>query len=260
MLYAKKVQAMRHKIVHLRQFYSSALGHKVKRRLRALTLEYWPQHEGEMIVGIGYATPLLRVLERTEGKPSVLVALMPVDQGAIYWPVHADNRSVLADELRPPFAPGTLHRVIMLHAFEHLARPGELLNICWELMVPGGKLLIAVPNRRGLWSRSGGTPFSDGTPYSLNQLKELLASARFTLCNTATALFAPPSTHPLWMKCWNVVEFIGKWLFPGVGGVLVIEAEKQIYAAIPERVAETRKAKAWVGQGAPIATPRDRLV
>lgn len=246
---------MRPKIISLRQFYSSALGHKVKRRLRQLTVQHWPSHEGEAIVGIGYTPPLLRVLERQGGKPSVLIALMPVEQGAIYWPVHADNHSVLADELHPPFAPNTLHRVVMLHAFEHLAKPEELLKIFWELIVPGGRLLLMVPNRRGWWARMGTTPFAMGTPYSMGQMRTLLEAAQFTLCDYATALYAPPSSHPLWMKCWNIVEFIGRFLFPGIGGVLVIEAEKQIYAAVGERAMEPRKATQWAGQRAPIATP-----
>ncbi|MEJ0010314.1 MAG: hypothetical protein WDN72_07335 [Alphaproteobacteria bacterium] len=70
---------MRPKIIALRQFYASRLGHRVKRRLRAHLMRAWPQHAGEAIVGIGYATPLLRVLGRADGKPGV-VALMPASQ------------------------------------------------------------------------------------------------------------------------------------------------------------------------------------
>lgn len=244
------------KIINLRQFYSSRLGRRVKKRLRQITLSHWPERDGEAIIGIGYAPPLLRALERTGGKPSVFAALMPASQGAIYWPVHTDNRSVLADVLRPPFAPNTLHRVILLHAFEYQAHPGELLKVYWELMTPGGRMLLIVPNRRGWWSSHGRTPFAHGTPYSLAHLRELLEEAQFTLRDCSTALYAPPSAHPLLMKCWGGIEFLGSWLFPGMGGVLVVEAEKQIYAAIGEVARESRKQTAWATQGAPIATPR----
>src|SRR3569833_150717 len=125
---------MRSKIISLRQFYSSRLGRRVKQRLRQMILELWPHHEDAVIVGIGYAPPLLRVLERAGGRPASLIALMPADQGAIYWPVHADNHSILADDLHPPFARGTLHRVVMLHAFEHVPRPDELLKVFWDLL------------------------------------------------------------------------------------------------------------------------------
>ena len=230
---------MRPSVVQLRQFYSSPLGRRVKQRLRQLVMQRWgasgPQ---EIIIGLGYAVPVLRALERTQ--PAALMALMPAAQGAIYWPVHSENHSVLADPLMPPFAPGSLHRVLMLHLFEHAARPQELLDVYWQMLAPGGRLLLLVPNRRSYWASFGSTPFARGTPFSLNQIKELLAEARFTLIDVGNALCAPPSGHPLLLKLWPLLERLGALLFPGIGGVLIIEAEKQIYASIPE------PAKEWV--------------
>lgn len=238
---------MRPNVVSLRQFYSSRLGRKIKQRLRQLVMEQWPDHAQEAIVGIGYAVPVLRVLERA--KPASLVALMPASQGAIYWPVHSENHSVLADEMMPPFAAGTVHRVVMLHAFEYAAKPKELLQVYWQMLVPGGRLLLIVPNRRSYWANFGSTPFARGTPYSMSQIKELLADAQFTLRDHHTALFAPPTSHPLWLRAWRSFETLGRALCPGMGGVLIIDAEKQIYASIPE---PTTKAK-WVPAAAPIS-------
>ncbi len=236
---------MRPNVVSLRQFYSSRLGRKVKQRLRQLVMEQWPDHAQEAIVGIGYALPVLRVLERA--KPASLVALMPANQGAIYWPVHSENHSVLGDEMMPPFAAGTVHRVVMLHAFEHVAQPKELLQVYWQMLVPGGRLLLIVPNRRSYWASFGTTPFARGTPYSMSQIKELLADAQFTLRDHHTALFAPPTSHPMWLRAWRSLESLGRALAPGMGGVLIIDAEKQIYASIPEPVAKAK----WVRAVAP---------
>jgi len=235
---------MRPSVVSLRQFYSSQLGRKIKQRLRQLVMEQWPDHANEAIVGIGYAVPMLRVLERA--KPASLVALMPANQGAIYWPVHSENHSVLGDEMMPPFAVGTVHRVVMLHAFEHVARPIELLQVYWQMLVPGGRLLIIVPNRRSYWASFGSTPFARGTPYSMSQMKELLAEAQFTLRDHSTALFAPPTSSPFWLRLFRVCEQLGRWVFPGVGGVLMIDAEKQIYASIAEPVSKAKWARAVV--------------
>ena len=230
-------------IVGFRQFYSSPLGRKVKQRLRALVLGFWPNHTGEVIVGVGYAVPVLRVLERE--KPAALVALMPADQGAIYWPVHFENRSILADELIPPFAVNTLHRVVMLHAFEHVAKPLELLKTYWQLLMPGGRILIVVPNRRGLWASFSNTPFARGTPYSLTQVKELLNEAEFTVRESTSTLFSPPSSHPLWLRSWGGLEMLGRLLVPMLGGVLIVEAEKQIYAGIAQSVSPST-ALSWL--------------
>jgi SAM-dependent methyltransferase len=230
---------MRPNVVQLRQFYASRLGRKVKQRLRQLVLQYWPDTAQQVVVGLGYAIPVLRVLER--GKPSALLALMPVNQGAIYWPVHSENHGVLGDEVMPPFAPGSLHRVVMLHAFEHVARPQELLSVYWKMLAPGGKMLLIVPNRRGSWARFGNNPFGRGTPYSVSQLRELLEDAQFTINDITSALFGPPSRAPFWLKLWKSMEDIGSFLFPMLGGVLIIEVEKQIYAGIAERAAMPAK-------------------
>ena len=226
-------------VIQLRQFYASPLGRRVKQRLRQQVMACWGGSGAqETVVGLGYAVPLLRVLERSQ--PAALMAFMPAAQGAIYWPVHSENHSVLGDLLMPPFAPGSLHRVLMLHALEHVARPGELLNVYWQMLAPGGRLLMVVPNRRGYWANVDNTPFALGTPFSLGQLKELLAEARFTLSHVSDALYAPPTSRKMWLRLWPLLERLGRFCFPGMGGVLILEAEKQIYASIPEPV------KDWV--------------
>lgn len=236
---------MRPDIVNLRQFYSSRLGRRVKARLCKLVLSHWPVHKGEPIVGIGYATPLLHLLERAGPQQALVIPLMPAVQGAIYWPVHMENHSVLGDEMRPPFAQNSLTRVLMLHAFEHAAQPEELLRITWQVMAPGGRLILIVPNRRGLWARFGHTPFVTGTPYTLAGMRALLEKTEFTLCDVSAAMFAPPSSHPFWLHAGPVLEWLGGLFFPRAGGVYIIEVEKQIYAAVGERTRVVGVERKW---------------
>ena len=174
---------------------------------------------------------------------------MPASQGAIYWPIEGANRSLLADPLRPPFGVNTLPRILLLHALEHSEQAEELLRVQWQLLQPGGKLLLIVPNRHGLWANFGHTPFTSGRAYGLAELKALLAETDFTLCDVTSALFAPPSERGFWLKLSRVFEWVGSIICPRHGGLLVIEAEKQIYAAVGERI---RKPVAWASQqGAP---------
>ena len=236
---------MRPDIVNLRQFYSSRLGRKVRARLAALVRAGTAVRSGEVLLGIGYANPILPAPDKESGK---VIALLPMSQGAIYWPVHGANRSVLGDELRPPFAPGSLHCVVLAHALEHLAQPQELLAILWQLLAPGGRLLLVVPNRRGLWASIGATPFAQGTPYTLAKLKELLNDAQFTLREAHGALYAPPSAHPFWMHSWWLLEWLGRMCVPRMGGVHVVEAEKQIYAGLRIPAVSAKRAAKWVGQ------------
>lgn len=244
---------MRPSVVQLRQFYSSRLGRLVKKRLRHVVLRHWPEHEKETIVGIGYAPLLLRVLERGNG--GTILALMPAEQGAIYWPVHTDNRSVLADELMPPFADNTLHRVLMLHSVEFAGKPDELLRVYWRMLAPGGRLLVMVPNRYGLWAHFGRSPLTRGRKFSMGKLKDLLEEAQFTLRDSSTALYVPPSTGWLWQRATGAVEWLGRVLLPGCGGVVVIEAEKQIYAGLGIPVEAARRER-WTPAAMPVTERR----
>lgn len=241
---------MRPDIVNLRQFYSSPLGRRVKLRLRRILREPWRGRTGVML-GVGYANPLLPLPQNAADAGCVL-SLMPASQGAIYWPVDSANRSILGDEMRPPFAPNSLAQVVLVHALEYATRPDELLSILWQLLAPGGRLWVVVPQRRGLWASMGATPFASGTPYNLAMLRDLINGAEFTLREVRTALFAPPSAHPFWLRSWAVIEWIGRVLFPRIGGVLIVEAEKQIYAGVLQSTRATVKQRAWAArQGVP---------
>ncbi len=237
-------------VIVLRQFYSSALGRKVKQRLRQLVLETWSAHAHESIIGLGYATPLLRVLER--GDATSVTAAMPAEQGAIYWPVHADNRTVLVDENNLPIRDNSVNRILMLHAFEHCNNPETLLEECYRILVPGGRIMVLVPNRRGLWQSVGDTPYAQGTPYRTAQLKQLFAAEEFTLRETRTVLFALPFSHPILLRVWEWWERLFGLVFWGMGGLIMMEAEKQIYASIPEPAFKKVKQTAWTGAAAPI--------
>lgn len=246
---------MRPDIVNLRQFYSSRLGRKVKRRLRRVVRDYWPHEHGLHVVGIGYTTDLLPLPSAPAYKDSRILALMPTAQGAIYWPVDDANHSVLGDEMRPPFMPSSLHQVLMVHSFEYASAPDEVLRIWWQMLAPGGRLMVMVPNRHGLWSRFGKTPFATGTPYTISTLRELFNAAGFTLRDTRSAMFTPPSTHPLWLRCFSAIEWIGAACFPRVGGVLIVEAEKQIYAGVKESLLTTKLPRQWA-QATAMSSPR----
>lgn len=218
-----------------------------------MTVDHWPDAEKETIVGMGYAPPLLRVLERNNS--GSILALMPADQGAIYWPVHTDNRSLLADELMPPFADNTLHRVLMLHSIEFAPKPDELLRVYWQMLAPGGRLLVIAPNRYGLWAHFGRSPFTRGRRFSLGKLKDFLEEAQFTLRESATALYVPPSTGLAWQRMAPVLEWLGRLVLPNFGGVVVIEAEKQIYAGLGIPVEAARRER-WAPAAVPVTERR----
>jgi 2-polyprenyl-3-methyl-5-hydroxy-6-metoxy-1,4-benzoquinol methylase len=50
----------------------------------------------------------------------------------------------------PDLRPGSFDVVTMWHSLEHVHQPATILRAAYELLVPGGKLVVATPNIDGL--------------------------------------------------------------------------------------------------------------
>ena len=219
-------------IVDLRDFYETRLGqvarHLIRRRIRSI----WPDLQGQSLLGLGYATPYLRQF-RDEAER--VLAVMPAGQGVLPWPPDEPNSVALADETELPLPDVSFDRVLLVHGLECGEHTRDMLREVWRVMSGGGRLLIVVPNRRGIWARMDRTPFGQGHPYSPPQLSRLLRDNLFTPIQSTQSLFIPPigsttllSTAPAW-------ERIGSRWLQRFGGVVLMEAGKQIYAGTAVR-------------------------
>ena len=118
----------------------------------------------------------------------------------------------------------------MLHGLETGANPGGLLDECWRVLAPEGKVLIIVPNRAGLWAKGDATPFGFGRPFTSGQLQNFLGKRRFGVLNIRAALFAPPSGRGFWLAGASVIEKLGSNArLRFAGGVLLLEAQKRVF-------------------------------
>jgi hypothetical protein len=106
--------------------------------------------------------------------------------------------------------------------------------------------LIVVPNRRGLWCLSESTPFGYGQPFSSSQLKGVLRNTLFVPRESATALFVPPLRSRLILRTALAWERAGLRWAQHFAGLLLMVAEKQIYAAPFEPAAAKRRVRAYV--------------
>jgi len=215
-------------VVDLRDFYASRLGqvsrHLIRRRVRAL----WPNVTGETVLGLGYAVPYLRQF-RDEAER--VIALMPAAQGVLHWPPEGPNLAALADETELPLPDFSVDRVLLVHSLECVDPLQDMLKEIWRVMTSSGRLLVVVPNRRGIWARTDRTPFGQGRPYSPSQLSRLLRDNLFTPIQTSGALFMPPFRAGALLGSAPAWERIGRRWFPTFAGVILCEASKQIYAA-----------------------------
>ena len=221
-------------VVDLRDFYRSSLGRVARRLIGRRVRLIWPDATGLRVAGMGYATPYLRPFR---GEAERVIAMMPAPQGVLPWPRDGGNVSTLIDEAEFPLQDVSIDRLLLVHALECSDQVRPLLSECWRVLAGGGRLLIVVPNRRGIWARLDRTPFGAGSPYTPAQLSRLLRDHSFTPVTTASALYVPPSASRMVLTAAGAWERLGERWFPHFAGVAMIEATKQIYAPAKPRAA-----------------------
>ena len=216
-------------VVDLREFYLSPLGAVVRRLLRAHMRRIWPNLRGERVLALGYGVPLLRPLL---AEASSLIAMMPAEQGVAYWPREGPNLSCFVDAKDLPLPDNSVDRVVLIHALEGSSDPHAMLRDVWRVMKSGGRMLAIVPNRCGLWAHSDHTPFGTGQPYSGFQIKATLRDHGFLTNHIGHALYMPPLSSRISLSLADRLEHYAAKICPAFGGVLVIEAGKQLYAPL----------------------------
>lgn len=214
-------------VIDLRDFYRTGLGRVARRMIRHAIRRAWPDLGGQRLLGIGYPTPFLGALAPETERTAVV---MPAGLGVLGWPPEGRNLVALADEGELPFADYSIDRVLLVHMLETSEQAGPMLKEIWRVLTGSGRLLIVVPNRRGIWARLERTPFGSGRPYTVAQVTQLLRNERFTPVGADTALFVPPTRRRMIFGSAAAWERIGRRFFPTFAGVLVVEAQKQIYA------------------------------
>ena len=212
---------MRPDIVDLDQFYTTRLGQVSRRLIRCRLQEIWPDVTGQRLLGVGYATPYLRVFR---DKAERVLAAMPASQGVIYWPKGEPRLVTLTEEVELPFLASSIDRVLLVHTLENAEQVRPTLREVWRVMTSSGWLLVVVPNRRGVWARIERTPFGYGRPFSPPQLTRLLREIMFSPTTTSAAVSIPPVSWPPLLKRAPAIERVGVRWGRAFAGVLIVEA------------------------------------
>lgn len=214
--------------VDLRDFYATPLGRVARGVLRMNMREIWPEVKGMNIMGLGYTTQLLGVFRASANRT---IAAMPAQQGVLHWPSSENGLTTLVDEAELPFPDLSQDRVVLAHALECSEQLRPMLREVWRVLAEGGRLMLIVPNRRGVWSRLEKTPFAHGQPYSPGQISRLLRDNMFTPIQSRSCLYVPPTSSRMMLSSARAWEGIGKMVVPAFGGVVIMEAGKEIYGS-----------------------------
>lgn len=232
---------MRVDVLALQRFYASPLGRAARtaaaRRLAAL----WPSVDGLDVLGVGYPIPYLGRVSESARRA---VVMMPASQGAEPWPAQGLVQSALADETRFPFMDAIFDRVLIVHGLEECDATQAMLREVWRVMAPEGRLVVITANRWSWWAQSGATPFGHGRPYSRTQLANLLTDSMFEPVVSARALYAPPWTWSPFVRGAEAFERVGELAWPALGGLVLMEAVKRLYATTARSAGRVLLAKA----------------
>ena len=215
----------------LLDFYASPLGGMTRRILGHRIRARWRRCTNKTLMGLGFATPYLGSYRGEVGR---LGALMPSTQGAVVWPSSGPVHTVVVEEDDLPLPDNSVDLMLVVHCLETSEQGRALLREIWRVLAPEGRLLIIVPNRRGVWARFDLTPFGHGRPYSQPQLGRLLTDALFTPVDWGAALHLPPIDNRLVLRSAMTLERLGARMTPAFAGVLIVEARKELASPLIE--------------------------
>ncbi|ALN74366.1 class I SAM-dependent methyltransferase [Aureimonas sp. AU20] len=227
-------------IVDIRDFYATRLGEAAVRSVSTALEPIWKPISQERLVGIGYVTPYLDKLSRDAERA---LAFMPAAQGATNWPPQGRSLTALVHPAELPLGDACIDRILMVHALEFAESPTEMLNEAWRVLAPGGRLVLVLPSRRGVWTRFEHTPFGSGRPWSRGQATRLLRETMFTPSGFSEALHFPPFRRAGLLNLVGVWDRIGRRCWPLFCGAIILEATKLVYRGIPVTHGEKQRLK-----------------
>lgn len=218
---------MRQPAATLEAFYQSRLGGSAARLMGARMLDLWGPCDGMRVLGIGFPGPLLSLWQNDA---ATCVGAVPEEIGPVRHPSEKGQILCSAPEHRLPFPEGLFDRVFLLHALEEADSPRQLLREAWRVLAPEGRIVVAVTNRRSMWSLADNKPFGHGRPWTRQQLVRFLNDSLFQVTASTTAVHMPPLDWRLITGASKSWERAGELVLPGLGGVVLVEAVKRLYS------------------------------
>jgi SAM-dependent methyltransferase len=204
----------------LTEFYRAPLGRVAERMIGARIAYLWPDGGRRDVLGLGWAAPYMG-LWSGHGRRILVTPHGPAPGTA--W----------AEDARLPLPDTCLDRILLVHGLETSDAASGLLRECWRVLRDDGRLMVVVPNRIGVWAHFDHTPFGQGRPYSRGQVARLLEQRLFRVTRREAALFVPPFPWRMLLGGAGLWDRMGRRLARRLAGVMLIEAEKDLLAAVP---------------------------
>ena len=232
----------------LNLFYQSCIGKTARHIIGSCIGTMLKKDKDITILGVGYANPYLR---RFFPITDTVMAITPPYIGMVRWPRLENNRCIMADEDHYPLQNNSIDVAVLVHALEFAESPWAMLAEVNRVLPIGGRVIVVVPNRVGMWARKSSMPFGHGRPFTSGQLKNLMRSAGFDKVSHQYKLFFPPfsifSSSKIAIFCERWVGFFMR----ENSGVIVAQYEKKAMQSIAVKSESVFKLK-QTGQQQPV--------
>lgn len=218
---------MFHDIRTLIDFYNSDLGQGAAKIIFKKIKKIWPNVSHQKILGIGYPIPLLENLIPATDR---FIMAMPAAQGIVQWPKkNTQNLAFLTYEEELPLPDCCFDYIIVMHTLENTESLSLFLRECWRVLADHGKILLLLPNRKGMWSQFSQTPFGHGRPFTTRQIRDILEKSSFSFLKRERMLYFPPINKQFILRYIHTWEKAGQFLYRSFSGALFIEAQKNLF-------------------------------
>ena len=214
-------------------FYNHSHGQIVAKLLREDLSNIWEPSKTTSNLAVGF--PFYFFPEDI-----ICPVLMPVEIGGIAWAHNQEIYTAIIDSNSWPLESDSIDCIFISHALEFIPDHHSFLMEAGRVLKSAGKLILMVPHRRGLWLRTETTPFGHGTPFSKGQIFRLLKNTGLNPEKCTRSLFLPPFAYKLPEALSNQIEIVGEHLLQLLGGVLIVEATKMVYAEPKKNRAKTK--------------------
>ena len=238
---------MRQPASNLEAFYATKLGSMAAARIAQRLKDLWGPCKGLSILGVGFPQPILPLWQDT-ARCAVGIVTEECDVTVTSFKGERGGKVAPALDHRLPFGDGVFDRVVLLHAIEEAESPRAALREAWRVLAPEGRIVVATANRKSFWSLAESKAFGNGRPWTRRQLIALLNDGLFQVTASTTAVHMPPLNWPMITAASESWERIGELVSSGLGGVVLVEAVKHIYAN------PRGSAPATAAQAAPVST------
>lgn len=218
---------MRQSAATLEAFYAAPQGRAAAARIGQRMLDLWGNCSGQSVLGIGFPAPLLALWQDSA---KTCIGAVPEDIGATSLTGKRGETLTLAPECRLPFGDGVFDRIFLLHALEEADSPRALMREVWRILAPEGRVTVAATNRKSLWSINEDNAFGHGRPWTRRQLIRFMTDSLFQVTASTTAVHMPPLNWPIITAASKSWERAGELILPALGGVVLVEAVKHLYA------------------------------